>query len=131
MKRKYTLKAGILLAILLLILPVSVESAQAALSIGPITGGIGVKTTISSTTTETNVQWTIQINGGWIFNYRTRTGLIVSIDPSTPVQIMALPIGFGGIAGINPITITVTTIPPATPPPPPPVPTRLLFILVW
>jgi len=110
MKGKNILKAGILLAILLLVLPISVESAQATLSIGPITGPIGVITTISSTTNETNVNWSIFLAGGWIFCHRTTNGIIPSIVPGTPAMIKAIPWGFGffPISGTGPIIVTVT-----------------------
>ena len=130
MRRKNVVKAGFLLGILLLVLPASVVSVQAVLSIGPVTGPIGVRTTISSTTTEIDVLWTIQIDGGWIFNSRTTTGVFASIGPNTPETIQTIPFGIGGIFRINPITVTVTTIPPATPPTTPG-PTHLFIIFTW
>jgi len=143
MKRKNILKAGILLAILLLVLPVSIESAQATestqatLTIGPIRSvWLGVGTDIS-TDVATNVAWTITVTGGWIIpgtQGNVRTGTINQLQPNDNYKIIRTFWGFGfiPIGGIGPMSYTVTATPTsgfqATRTGGP---THLLFILVW
>lgn len=125
MKIKNILKVGILLSILLLVLPVSVESAQATPSIASITGGIGVSAIITSTTTETNVGWKISIAGGWIVpgTSREKTGLIVQINPNDMVTVKGIFWGLGPII----VTVTAGTVSSSTPPGP----THLFIIFTW
>ena len=66
MNSRFVLKAGILLAILLLVLPVSVESVKAGLHIDSIAGGPGVTTTVSTTSVEENVTITCSVKGGFL-----------------------------------------------------------------
>jgi len=137
MKRKNILKAGILLAILLLVLPISVESAQATLTIGSIRSvWLGVGTDISTDVT-TDVDWTITVTGGWIIpgtGGNVRTGHINHLQPNDNYKIIRTFWGFGfiPIGGIGPMSYTVTATPTGgstftrTGGP-----THLLFILVW
>jgi len=106
MKRKHTLKAGILLAILLLVLPVSIESAQAGVSIGTIHGGLGVGAIITRTAA-VNVDWEISVTGGWIVpntGGRLRTGQISATASGNDFKIIRIFWGFGFIP-INPSAI--------------------------
>jgi hypothetical protein len=138
MKKKYILKAGILLSMLLLILPVSVESAQAALTIGSIRSvWLGVGTDISTDVT-TDIDWTISVTGGLIIpgtGGNVRTGHINQLQPNDNFKIIRTFWGFGfiPIGGIGPMSYTVTATPTSGGPQATRTggPTHLLFILVW
>ncbi len=103
MKNKYVLKAGILLAMLLLVLPVSVESVKADLQIDSIKGGPGVTTTVSTTSVEENVTITCSVKGGFLPFGRSWTTASVRIDPGNPWSVRGFFWGFG-----NNLHITVT-----------------------
>jgi hypothetical protein len=138
MKRRNKLKAGILLTILLLILPVSVESVQATLDIGPIRGvWFGIGTNITTTVT-TDVDWTISVTGGLIIpgtGGSVRMGHINQLQPNDNFKIIRTFWGFGfiPIGGIGPMSYTVTATPTSGGPQATRTggPTHLLFILVW
>jgi hypothetical protein len=119
------LKAGILLAILLLILPVSVVSAQPILSIGNITGGIGVKSVIKNvgSATATNVEWNITFTG-------ITTGTIASLVAAESVPIKSFVLGFGNNIIV---TVSVKADAPALPvsKQTPPGPTHIILFLIW
>jgi len=128
MKRKHSLKAGILLAILLLILPVSVESAQAGLHIDSITGGVSVHATISATATETNVVVTFSVAGGFLPFYRVWSEPVAQIVPGTPQIVKGRFLGFGNII----ITVTAESLDSgATAVPLTGGPTHIFLILTW
>jgi hypothetical protein len=127
MKRKHTLKAGILLAILLLILPVSVESAQAGLHIDSITGGVGVHATISATTTEINVEVTFSVAGGFLPFYRVYIETVPRIDPGTPQIVKGRFLGFGNII----ITVTAKSLDSSATDQLTGGPTHLFIIFTW
>jgi hypothetical protein len=128
------LKAGILLAILLLILPVSVVSAQPILSIGNITGGIGVKSVIKNvgSATATNVEWNITFTGGtiWYPTNRITTGTIASLVAAESVPIKSFVLGFGNNIIV---TVSVKADAPALPvsKQTPPGPTHIILFLIW
>ncbi|MCX6671586.1 MAG: hypothetical protein NTX92_06675 [Euryarchaeota archaeon] len=104
MKRKFVLKAGIILAILLLVLPISVESIQAGLHVDSMTGGPSVKVTVSTTSIETNISITCSVKGGFFpFSRSWTTVDTLRIDPGNPWTVRWFILGFG-----NNIHFTVT-----------------------
>jgi hypothetical protein len=104
MKIKNALKASIFLVMLLLVLPVSVESVKAGIHIDSITGGPGLKTTVSTTTIEKNISITCSIKGGIFPFSRSKTTVdTLQIDPGNPWTLQVFFLGFG-----NTIKITVT-----------------------
>lgn len=138
-KRKNILKAGILLAILLLILPLSVESAQAGVSIGSIHGGLGVGVIITRTAAVT-VDWEISVTGGWIVpntGGRVITGQILSTDYGNDFKIIRFFWGFGFIpispSAIGPMVFTIKATDTGGPPYTTVTggPTHLFFVFTW
>ena len=133
MKNKNLLKAGIILAILFLILFISAESTQAAVTITSVTGGIGVTATITNSGPDSvnNVDWAITATGGWIIFRPTTAGIIVKIDPNQSVTIRGHPIGFGSLFSFFDNMVFTVTATGATPVTTPPGPIHLFLIWTW
>ena len=113
MRKKNVVIAGLLLAIFMLVLPVSTVSAQPILQISNITKQFGsVKATINNvgSADATNVQWSFTFTGGWILmpSGSITTGTLTVLAPAASSIITTRAFGIAGVCGIPTVTITIS-----------------------
>jgi hypothetical protein len=131
---KKSVKASILITMLLLIFPVAVASADPILEVTSITGGFGVHATIKNAgdMTPNTINWTIKIQGGLVLfpSGGVKSGHFNGIAPGATHTIFTPVFGFG-----SPVNVTVIVIgssPSVNPPPAyPPAGHMIKLFLFW